>query len=152
MAQRYDEFVWIYSDGACKGNPGPGGWGAWLVYKIHETEIFGGDPNTTNNKMEMQAAIQGLAALKKPCKVLLFTDSKYVVDGIKTWMPNWKKNNWKKSDKKPIKNLELWKQLDDLLEYHTEVRVKWVKGHSGDSGNERADKLANLGIRSLAQY
>ena len=149
MAQKMDEFVWIYTDGACKGNPGPGGWGAWLVYKVHETEIFGGELGTTNNKMELRAVIEGLRLLKKPAKVLVYSDSKYVVDGVRKWMPAWKANNWKKKDKKPIKNLDLWKRLDSLINSQLEFRIKWVRGHSGDFGNEKADKLANLGIRSL---
>tara|TARA_Y100000816_G_C26039238_1_gene544234 strand:- start:674 stop:1108 length:435 start_codon:yes stop_codon:yes gene_type:complete len=140
--------VIIYTDGACRGNPGPGGWGALIKFKSTQKEIFGGQDNTTNNQMELTAAIEGLSTLKEPCNVELFTDSKYVMDGITQWIQNWKKNNWKTSAKKDVKNKELWKQLDYLMVYH-QVQFHWVKGHSGDLGNETADFLANRGIDSI---
>jgi len=140
--------VIIYTDGACRGNPGPGGWGALIKFDAAEKEIFGGQNNTTNNQMELSAAIEGLSILKEPCDVHLFTDSKYVMDGITQWIQNWKKNNWKTSAKKEVKNKELWQQLDRLMSYH-QVQWHWVKGHSGDPGNETADLLANKGIDSI---
>ena len=140
--------VIIYTDGACRGNPGPGGWGALIKFDTAEKEIFGGRNNTTNNQMELSAAIEGLSILKEPCNVELFTDSKYVMDGITQWIQNWKKNNWKTSAKKEVKNKELWQQLDRLMSYH-QVQWHWVKGHSGDPGNETADLLANKGIDSI---
>ena len=140
--------VIIYTDGACRGNPGPGGWGALIKFKNTQKEIFGGQDNTTNNQMELTAAIEGLLTLKEPCIVELFTDSKYVMDGITQWIQNWKKNNWKTSAKKDVKNKELWKHLDYLMVYH-QVQLHWVKGHSGDLGNETADFLANRGIDSI---
>ena len=140
--------VIIYTDGACRGNPGPGGWGALIKFDTAEKEIFGGQNNTTNNQMELSAAIEGLSILKEPCNVELFTDSKYVMDGITQWIQNWKKNNWKTSAKKEVKNKELWQQLDQLMAYH-QVKWHWVKGHSGDPGNETADLLANKGIDSI---
>ena len=140
--------VIIYTDGACRGNPGPGGWGALIKFDAAEKEIFGGQNNTTNNQMELSAAIEGLSILKEPCNVELFTDSKYVMDGITQWIQNWKKNNWKNSAKKEVKNKELWQQLDRLMSYH-QVQWHWVKGHSGDPGNETADLLANKGIDSI---
>ena len=140
--------VIIYTDGACRGNPGPGGWGALIKFDTAEKEIFGGQNNTTNNQMELSAAIEGLSILKEPCNVELFTDSKYVMDGITQWIQNWKKNNWKTSAKKEVKNKELWQQLDQLMSYH-QVQWHWVKGHSGDPGNETADLLANKGIDSI---
>ena len=140
--------VIIYTDGACRGNPGPGGWGALIKFDTAEKEIFGGQNNTTNNQMELSAAIEGLSILKEPCDVHLFTDSKYVMDGITQWIQNWKKNNWKTSAKKEVKNKELWQQLDQLMAYH-QVKWHWVKGHSGDPGNETADLLANKGIDSI---
>ena len=140
--------VIIYTDGACRGNPGPGGWGALVKFDTVEKEIFGGQNNTTNNQMELSAAIEGLSILKEPCDVELFTDSKYVMDGITQWIQNWKKNNWKTSAKKEVKNKELWQQLDQLMSYH-QVQWHWVKGHSGDPGNEIADLLANKGIDSI---
>ena len=140
--------VIIYTDGACRGNPGPGGWGALIKFDAAEKEIFGGQNNTTNNQMELSAAIEGLSILKEPCDVHLFTDSKYVMDGITQWIQNWKKNNWKNSAKKEVKNKELWQQLDRLMSYH-QVQWHWVKGHSGDPGNETADLLANKGIDSI---
>ena len=140
--------VIIFTDGACRGNPGPGGWGALIKFDTAEREIFGGQNNTTNNQMELSAAIEGLSILKEPCNVELFTDSKYVMDGITQWIQNWKKNNWKTSAKKEVKNKELWQQLDRLMSY-PQVQWHWVKGHSGDPGNEIADLLANKGIDSI---
>ena len=140
--------VIIYTDGACRGNPGPGGWGALIKFDNAQKEIFGGQNNSTNNQMELSAAIEGLQALKEPCNVKLFTDSKYVMDGITQWIENWKKNNWKTSAKKEVKNKALWQQLDHLMAYH-QVQWHWVKGHSGDPGNETADLLANKGIDSI---
>tara|TARA_B000000475_G_scaffold184406_1_gene148653 strand:+ start:1296 stop:1730 length:435 start_codon:yes stop_codon:yes gene_type:complete len=140
--------VIIYTDGACRGNPGPGGWGALIKYDSVEKTIFGGQANTTNNQMELSAAIEGLAVLKEPCNVELFTDSKYVMDGITQWIQNWKKNNWRTAAKKDVKNKELWQKLDKLIAQH-QVQWRWVKGHSGDAGNEAADLLANKGIDSI---
>ena len=140
--------VIIYTDGACRGNPGPGGWGALIKYDGVEKTIFGGQANTTNNQMELSAAIEGLAILKEPCNVELFTDSKYVMDGITQWIQNWKKNNWRTAAKKDVKNKELWQKLDQLIAQH-QVQWRWVKGHSGDAGNEAADLLANKGIDSI---
>ena len=140
--------VIIYTDGACRGNPGPGGWGALIKYDSVEKTIFGGQANTTNNQMELSAAIEGLAILKEPCNVGLFTDSKYVMDGITQWIQNWKKNNWRTAAKKDVKNKELWQKLDKLIAQH-QVQWRWVKGHSGDAGNEAADLLANKGIDSI---
>ena len=140
--------VIIYTDGACRGNPGPGGWGALIKFENAQKEIFGGQNNVTNNQMELSAAIEGLSTLKEPCKVKLFTDSKYVMDGITQWIQNWKKNNWKTAAKKEVKNKALWQQLDQLMAYH-EVQWHWVKGHSGAPGNETAALLANKGIDSI---
>ncbi len=136
------KFVEIFTDGACSGNPGPGGWGVILRFEGREKELSGGEKNTTNNRMELTAAISGLKALKEPCKVRLVTDSKYVADGItKGWAVSWQKNNWRKADKKPAQNPDLWEQLLDLLKIH-EVTIDWVKGHAGHIENERCDKLA----------
>ncbi len=140
--------VTIYTDGACRGNPGPGGWGAWLQYEDHSREMHGGERDTTNNRMELMAAIKGLEVLKSACNVELYTDSKYVLQGITQWMPDWKKRGWKTAAKKPVKNVDLWKQLDQQVSRHR-VQWHWVKGHNGDPGNEKADQLANLGIDSL---
>ncbi len=140
--------VIIYTDGACRGNPGPGGWGALIKFDTVQKEIFGGQNSTTNNQMELSAAIEGLSTLKEPCNVELFTDSKYVMDGITQWIQNWKKNNWKTAAKKEVKNKDLWQKLDQLMTYH-HVKWHWVKGHSGDPGNEKADRLANKGIDSI---
>ena len=139
--------VVIYTDGACKGNPGPGGWGVWLKSGDHERELFGGELNTTNNRMELKAVIEGLSALKKPCNVALYLDSQYVRKGITEWIKGWKAKGWKTASKQPVKNAELWKELDALVEDsgHT-IEWRWVKGHSGDVGNERADMLANKGV------
>jgi ribonuclease HI len=138
----------IYTDGACRGNPGVGGWGALIEYENHNKEIFGGEKLTTNNQMELMAAIQGLKALSEKCIVNLTTDSKYVMDGINSWIKNWKRNNWKNSQKQNVKNKDLWIQLDKLNEQH-DVKWHWVKGHSGHPQNELADQLANKGIDSL---
>ena len=139
------EIVDVYTDGACKGNPGPGGWGVLLRWNGHEKELFGGEPHTTNNRMELRAVIEALAALKRDSSVRLHTDSKYVLDGITTWIHNWKKRGWKTADKKPVKNVDLWQQLDALARQYTITWV-WVKGHAGHDGNERADALANRGV------
>jgi len=140
--------VIMYTDGACRGNPGPGGWGALITFEDSTKEVFGGKLDVTNNQMELSAAIEGLAALKEPCNVDLFTDSKYVMDGITQWIHNWKKNNWRTAAKKDVKNKELWQRLDELINFHL-VQWHWVKGHSGDEGNEMADLLANKGIDSI---
>ena len=137
--------VVIYTDGACSGNPGPGGWGAILTMGAHEKEICGGEPDTTNNRMEMMAAIQALESLNKPCKVELHTDSQYVKNGVTTWIHGWKKRGWKTADNKPVKNEDLWKRLDQARLRH-EVDWRWVKGHAGDVMNERADGLARRGL------
>ena len=139
-----DEVV-IYTDGACKGNRGPGGWGALLVYKGVEKELWGGDPSTTNNRMELMAAIAGLIALTRPCSVKLVTDSQYVMKGIQEWLPNWKKRGWKTASKEPVKNADLWQKLDEEVNRH-QVSWQWVRGHTGHPGNERADQLANRGV------
>jgi len=138
------EVIEIHTDGACKGNPGPGGWGAWLSYGDRELELSGGEPLTTNNRMEMMAVIKALEALKRSCKVRIFTDSVYVQKGMTEWIVNWKARGWKTSDKKPVKNDDLWKQLDALVQQH-QIEWVWVKGHAGHAGNERADGLANQG-------
>ncbi|UUX97740.1 ribonuclease HI [Aquabacterium sp. J223] len=142
------ETVVIYTDGACKGNPGPGGWGAWLRWGGHERELWGGEAQTTNNRMELTAVIQALSALKRPCVVQLFTDSEYVRNGITTWIHGWKQRGWKTADKKPVKNEALWRELDLLAQRHR-VEWRWVRGHAGDPGNERADALANRGAASV---
>ena len=138
----------IYTDGACRGNPGPGGWGVLIQYQDNEKEYFGGNKNTTNNQMELQAAIEGLKLLKEVCIVNLTTDSKYVMQGITSWIKKWKINKWKNSNKKDVKNKELWIELDKLCIKH-DVRWNWVKGHTGHKQNEIADILANKGIDSL---
>jgi ribonuclease HI len=138
----------MWTDGACKGNPGVGGWGVLLRYGRHEKELFGGDPLTTNNRMELTAVIEGLRALTRPSRVELHVDSSYVMNGIQKWLPGWKRNGWRTADKKPVKNVELWKALDEELARH-EVNWTWVRGHSGDPGNERADQLANKGVLSV---
>ena len=142
------EPVVIYTDGACKGNPGPGGWGAWLRWGDHQKELFGGEPLTTNNRMELTAVIESLALLNRRTPVAIYTDSEYVKNGITSWIHGWKKRGWRTADNKPVKNIELWQRLDSLVAEHT-VTWHWVKGHSGDPGNERADALANRGVDSL---
>jgi len=135
----------VFTDGACSGNPGPGGWGALLRYGTRERELFGGEKDTTNNRMELTAVIKALEALTRPMKVRVHTDSKYVQQGISTWIHGWKKNGWKTSAKEPVKNADLWKALEAATLRH-EVEWKWVKGHAGHEGNERADGLANKGV------
>ena len=141
--------VEIHTDGACRGNPGPGGWGAWLVSGSHERELWGGEAHTTNNRMELTAAIEALAALKRHCRVQLYTDSQYVRNGITEWLPQWKKRGWKTAGRKPVKNVDLWVRLEQEIERH-EVHWHWVRGHSGHDGNERADALANRGVEGMA--
>jgi len=140
--------VEIFTDGACRGNPGPGGWGALLRFGDDEKELCGGEAETTNNRMELMAVIQALSALKRPCDVILTSDSTYVLKGIQEWMPSWKKRGWKTAAKKPVKNVDLWKLLDDVIQGHT-IDWRWVKGHSGHAENEIADQLANRGIDEL---
>jgi ribonuclease HI len=140
--------VIIHTDGACSGNPGPGGWGAILSYGEHEKELKGGEPHTTNNRMELMGAISALEALKRPSTVELHTDSKYVHDGISKWIHGWKRNGWKTADKKPVKNVDLWQRLDQAIQRH-EVHWRWVKGHAGHELNERADKLAVAAIADI---
>jgi len=140
--------ITIHTDGACSGNPGPGGWGALLEWKGHEKELFGGEGDTTNNRMELTAAIEALNALKRPSNVRLVTDSVYVRDGVMKWIHGWKKNGWKTAAKKPVKNADLWQALDEATRRHT-IEWVWVKGHNGDPGNERADALARAGIAAL---
>ncbi|WP_420853912.1 ribonuclease HI [Snodgrassella gandavensis] len=137
--------VTLYTDGACKGNPGVGGWGAFLQSGQHSKELFGGEANTTNNRMELTAVIQGLAALKRPCIVNIYTDSQYVKNGMQEWIHNWKARGWKTASKQPVKNVELWQALDAEVNKH-QVHWHWVKGHAGDPGNEKADELANRGV------
>jgi len=140
--------VRIFTDGACKGNPGPGGWGAVLYYGIKQKQIFGGEKVTTNNRMELMAAIQALAILKHPCTIILTTDSQYVRKGISEWIKGWKRNGWKTSAKKPVKNADLWQMLDEQSQQHN-IDWRWVKGHSGHPDNELADDLANRGVTQL---
>lgn len=135
----------LFTDGACSGNPGPGGWGALLRYGAHEKELSGGDGATTNNRMEMQAVIEGLRMLKNACAVTIHTDSRYVLDGVTKYMANWKRNGWKTADKKPVKNIDLWEQLDAELRNHT-IQWIWVKGHAGHPENERVDELARMAV------
>lgn len=140
--------VEIYADGACKGNPGPGGWGAWLAYDGKEKNLSGGESLTTNNRMELTAVIRALEALKKPCDVKVYTDSSYVQKGISEWIVGWKARNWRTADKKQVKNDDLWKELDLLANQH-KIQWIWVKGHAGNVGNERADALANEGVAAF---
>ncbi|MDO8312442.1 MAG: ribonuclease HI [Sideroxyarcus sp.] len=142
------EVVDIFSDGACKGNPGIGGWGALLRNKGKERELCGGEPHTTNNRMELMAAIAALETLTRPCKVRLHTDSKYVLQGITEWLSDWKRRGWKTASKQPVKNEDLWRRLDEAVIRH-HIEWVWVKGHAGHEGNERADELANRGIEEL---
>jgi len=139
----------IWSDGACRGNPGPGGWGVLLIWRDHRKELSGGEATTTNNRMELTAALRGLEALKRPTHVRLHTDSRYVLDGIEKWIVGWKRNGWKTASKAPVKNEDLWRALDAATAGHR-IEWVWVKGHAGDPGNERADALANAGIDALA--
>jgi ribonuclease HI len=137
--------VTLYTDGACKGNPGPGGWGAWLISGAHQKELCGGALSTTNNQMEMTAVIEALATLKRSCRIQLYTDSEYVLKGMTEWMPGWVKRGWKTAAGQPVKNAELWKRLAALCALH-EIDWHWVKGHAGHEGNEKADALANRGV------
>ncbi|MCR4301766.1 MAG: ribonuclease HI [Sulfuricaulis sp.] len=140
--------VSIFTDGACRGNPGPGGWGAILFKDDHEKVFYGAERETTNNRMELMAAIQALEALKRPCEVTLTTDSQYVKKGITEWLDNWKRRGWKTADKKPVKNQDLWQRLDEAAHKH-KIHWKWIKGHSGHEENERADQLANRAIEEM---
>ena len=144
-----EKTVYLYTDGACKGNPGAGGWGAVLRYGSREKELFGGEAHTTNNRMELTAIIQGLAALKRPCAVVIYTDSQYVKNGMEKWIHGWKKNGWKTASKQPVKNEDLWRQLDQLAAQH-QIQWQWVRGHTGHAENERADALANQGVASVS--
>lgn len=142
--------VVLYTDGACRGNPGPGGWGVVLEYGDSRRTLYGGEAATTNNRMELMAVIAGLSALKRPCRVRIVTDSRYVLQGMTEWIPNWKKKRWRTAGGKPVMNVDLWQQLDSVAATH-EIEWEWVKGHSGHPGNEEADRLANLGIDELQQ-
>jgi ribonuclease HI len=142
--------VIVHTDGACSGNPGPGGWGAILTYGEHEKELSGGEPHTTNNRMELMGAIAALEALKRPSTVELHTDSKYLHDGISKWIHGWKRNGWKTADKKPVKNIDLWQRLDTAIQTH-DVHWRWVKGHAGHEYNERADRLAVAAIAAMRE-
>ncbi len=150
MTAHKDDTVEIFTDGACRGNPGPGGWGAILRFRGKEKELYGGEPETTNNRMELMAAIQALEALKRPCKVRISTDSQYLMKGITEWMENWIKRDWKTSANKPVKNIDLWQRLNQALTKH-QVEWEWVRGHSGHPENERADQLANKAIDEMLQ-
>ena len=142
------ELIVIYADGACKGNPGPGGWGAWISMGEHSKDLCGGEPVTTNNRMELTAVIRALQALKRACHVRIYTDSVYVQKGMTEWIDGWKKRGWRTADKKPVKNDDLWQELDAIAQQHT-IEWLWVKGHAGDPGNERADALANQGVAQV---
>jgi ribonuclease HI len=144
-----DDEVVIYADGACKGNPGHGGWGAWLAYKGRERELWGGEALTTNNRMELTAVIRALEALQRSCTVRIVTDSEYVRNGITEWIHGWKKRGWRTASKQPVKNIDLWQRLDELAQGHR-VTWQWVRGHAGHPGNERADALANRGAQEAA--
>ncbi len=144
-----EDLIEIYADGACKGNPGRGGWGAILTTNGKRKEIFGGEPATTNNRMELTAVISALETLKRPCTVVIYTDSQYVQKGISEWIHAWKRRGWLTADKKPVKNAELWRRLDIATHTHR-IDWRWVKGHAGNPGNERADELANMGIEAGA--
>ena len=143
------KIVTLFSDGSCLDNPGPGGWGVLLRYGRHEKELCGGEADTTNNRMELTAVIRGLEALNRPCQVTIHTDSQYVKNGMESWIHGWKKNGWKTAAKKPVKNDDLWKELDSLVQQH-DVRWTWVKGHAGHPENEKADELANQGAAKFA--
>lgn len=145
-----NRMVEVFTDGACKGNPGPGGWGVLMRWNGHEKSLFGGEPLTTNNRMELRAVIEALAALKRRSRVRLHTDSRYVHDGISSWIHDWKRRGWKTADKQPVKNVDLWQQLERLAQKH-DVEWVWLRGHSGHDGNERADRLANRGAASAAE-
>jgi ribonuclease HI len=148
MSKQNENTVEVFTDGACRGNPGPGGWGAILRFKGKEKELYGGEKETTNNRMELMAAIRAMESLTRPCHVHLTTDSQYVMKGITEWMAGWKKRGWKTAGKQPVKNVDLWQQLDKALAPH-QVEWKWVRGHTGHAENERADQLANKGIDEL---
>jgi ribonuclease HI len=150
LLEKQSELVVIYADGACKGNPGPGGWGAWISMGGHSKELCGGEPVTTNNRMELMAVIRALQALKRACDVKVYTDSVYVQKGMTEWIGAWKKRGWRTADKKPVKNDDLWQELDAIAQQH-KVEWLWVKGHAGDAGNERADALANQGVAQVMQ-
>ena len=145
-----EKIVELFTDGACRGNPGPGGWGVWMRFDGVEKELFGGEGDTTNNRMELMAAIMGLESLTRPCHVRLTSDSKYVLQGITEWIDGWKKKGWKNSARKPVKNADLWKRLDKAREIH-EIEWEWVRGHTGHDGNEKADELANKGVDSFLE-
>ena len=142
------DVIEAYTDGACKGNPGPGGWGVLLRWKHREKELFGGEARSTNNRMELQAVIEALSALKRHSRVKLYTDSQYVANGIRTWIRDWKRRGWRTADGKPVKNVELWQRLDELARSH-DIEWVWVRGHAGHPGNERADLLANRGVAEI---
>ena len=142
--------IHIYTDGACKGNPGPGGWGALLQSGAHQRELFGGEAQTTNNRMELLAVIRALQALRRPCRLVIHTDSQYVQKGISSWIHSWKARGWLTADRKPVKNADLWRELDTLAAAHA-IEWRWVRGHVGPPGNERADALANLVVNQLAR-
>ena len=144
-----EELIRIFTDGACKGNPGPGGWGALLQWNGHERELFGGETNTTNNRMELLAVINALEALQRRCRAEVYTDSQYVQKGISEWISSWKRRGWRTADRKPVKNADLWVRLDELASRH-ELSWHWVRGHDGHVENERADDLANRGVQSLS--
>ncbi len=148
MSEKQSELVVIYADGACNGNPGPGGWGAWISMGGHSKELCGGEPVTTNNRMELMAVIRALQALKRACNVKVYTDSVYVQKGMTEWIEGWKKRGWRTADKKPVKNDDLWQELDAIAQQH-QIEWLWVKGHAGDAGNERADALANQGVAQV---
>ena len=143
-----EKTVYLFTDGACKGNPGAGGWGVLLRYGGHEKELFGGEAQTTNNRMELTAVLSGLKTLNRPCDVVICTDSQYVKNGMESWIHNWKKNGWKTAGRQPVKNADLWQQLDEQVARHR-VRWQWVKGHAGHAENERADALANRGAEQV---
>ncbi len=148
MSTTKRKVVHVWTDGACRGNPGPGGWGAVLRYNGHEKQLHGGEPETTNNRMELTAAIRALEALREPCVVHLTTDSQYLRQGITQWLPQWKRRGWKTADRRPVKNRDLWERLDELAQQH-EIHWHWVRGHSGHAENELADRLANRGIDEM---
>jgi len=148
MSDKPKQIVEIFTDGACSGNPGPGGWGAILRFGAVEKELNGSEEHTTNNRMELMAAIRGIEAVKRPCEIHLHTDSEYLRQGITTWIHSWKKKGWKTADKKPVKNVDLWQRLEAAIETH-HVKWHWVKGHSGHAENERADELARIAIKQL---